>query len=120
MRVDQQHHAVDHRQRALDFTAEVGVTGRVENVDVGAFPADGTVLGQNGNAALALDGIVVHDGVDHLFMLGKSAGLAQKLIDHGGFTVVNVRNDRDVADLCTHKVSKMPRSVGRGVPSKIC
>ena len=31
--VDQQHHAVDHRQAALDLAAEVGVAGRVDDVD---------------------------------------------------------------------------------------
>jgi hypothetical protein len=31
--VDQQHHAVDHRQRALDFPAKVGVPGCIDDVD---------------------------------------------------------------------------------------
>ena len=31
--VDQQHDAVDHRQRPLDLAAEVGVAGRVDDVD---------------------------------------------------------------------------------------
>ena len=35
--VDQQHHAVDHRQDALDLAAEVGVAGRVDDVDAGAL-----------------------------------------------------------------------------------
>ena len=35
-RVDQQQHAVDHRQHALDLAAEVGVAGRVDDVDVRA------------------------------------------------------------------------------------
>jgi hypothetical protein len=33
--IDQQQHAVDHRQHALDFTAEVGVARGVDDVDVG-------------------------------------------------------------------------------------
>src|SRR5205085_8208829 len=32
--VDEQDDAVDHRQHALDFTAEIGVTGRVDDVDL--------------------------------------------------------------------------------------
>ena len=31
--VDEQQHAVDHRQRPLDLAAEVGVAGRVDDVD---------------------------------------------------------------------------------------
>ena len=34
--VDQQQHAVDHRQPALDLAAEVGVAGRVDDVDLHA------------------------------------------------------------------------------------
>ena len=34
--VDQEQHAVDHPQHALDLAAEVGVAGRVDDVDVGA------------------------------------------------------------------------------------
>ena len=32
-RVDEQHHAIDHRQAALDLAAEVGVAGGVDDVD---------------------------------------------------------------------------------------
>jgi hypothetical protein len=81
---------------------------------------DTAVLGQNGDAALTFDGVVVHHGVDDFFVLGKGAGLAQQLVHHGGLTVVNVRDDRNVADLFAHNVSKMPLACGRGVPSKIC
>jgi hypothetical protein len=63
------------------------------------FPAHGAVLGQDGDAALFFDGVVVHHGVDHLFVVGKGAGLAQQLVDHGGFAMVNVGDDGDVADL---------------------
>ena len=36
--VDEQHHAVDHRQPALDLAAEVGVAGRVDDVDLHRRP----------------------------------------------------------------------------------
>jgi hypothetical protein len=32
-------------------------------------------------------------------VFGKGAGLAQQLVNHGGFTVVNVGDDRNVSDL---------------------
>ena len=40
--VDEQDDAVDHRQDALDLGAEIGVAGRVDDVDVGAVPFDAT------------------------------------------------------------------------------
>ena len=87
------------RQGAFHFAAEVGVAGGVDDVDVRAFPGHGAVLGQDGDATLFFDGVVVHHGVDDFFVLGEGAGLAQQLVHHGGFAMVNVGNDGDVADL---------------------
>ena len=39
--VDEQHHAVDHRQPALDLAAEVGVAGGVDEVDLDLLAAAG-------------------------------------------------------------------------------
>ena len=99
LRVDQQQHAVDHRQRTLDFTAEVRVAGGVDDVDVRALPAHGAVLGQDGDATFFFDGVVVHHRVNDFLVFSKGAGLAQQLVHHGGFAVVNVGNDRNIADL---------------------
>ena len=38
----------------------------------------------------------------HLLVRGEGAGLAQKLVDQGGFAVVNVGDDGDVADRAGH------------------
>jgi hypothetical protein len=32
-------------------------------------------------------------------VLGKGAGLAQQLVDHGGLSMVNVGNDGNISDL---------------------
>ena len=101
MRIDEQNHAVHHGQGALHFTAEVRVSRGVDDVDMGAQPTDGTVFGQDGDTALALDGVVVHHRVHDFFVVGKGARLAQQLVHHRGFAVVNVRNDRNIADLFT-------------------
>jgi len=74
----------------------------VNDVDVRTFPAHGTVLCQDGDPTLTLDGVVVHDGVNHFFVFSKCTGLTQQLVHHGGFTVVNVGDDRDVTNLSTH------------------
>jgi hypothetical protein len=78
LRIDQQHHTIDHGQRTLHFATEVGVTRGVNDVDVCAFPAHGTVLGQNGDAAFTFDGIVVHHSIDDFFVFGEgtSSGAA--------------------------------------------
>ncbi len=53
-RIHQQHHAVDHLERALHLAAKVGVAGRIDDVDLAAAKVDGRVLGENRDAALAL------------------------------------------------------------------
>ena len=102
LRIDQQHHPIDHAQGTLHLATKVRVAGRIQNVDVRALPIDSAVLCQNGDAAFTLDGVVVHHGIDHFFVIGKCAGLTQQLIDHGGFTMVNVGDDGDIADLISH------------------
>ena len=64
--VDQQQDAVHHREGALDLATEVGVAGRVENVDLGLRAGvvgipDGGVLGQDRDALLAFEIHGVHD-----------------------------------------------------------
>ena len=48
-------------QDALDLAAEVGVAGRVDDVDLGVAEREGDVLGQDGDAALALEVVGVED-----------------------------------------------------------
>ena len=65
--VDEQQDGVDHRQAALDLAAEVGVAGRVDDVDLHALAVDRGVLGEDRDAALALEIHRVHDaGLDLL------------------------------------------------------
>jgi hypothetical protein len=40
-------------------------------------------------------------------VFSKSARLAQQLIDHGGFAMVNVGDDGDIANRAGHGVSLM-------------
>ena len=52
----EQYDAVDHRQDALDFAAEIGVAGRVDDIDADALglagrgPVDRGRLGEDGDA----------------------------------------------------------------------
>ena len=53
--VDEQQHAVDHGEAALDLAAEVGVAGGVDDVDLHVAVPDRGVLGEDGDALLALE-----------------------------------------------------------------
>ena len=109
-RVNQQQNAVDHLQHALDLAAEVGVARGVNDVDFNALVLTGAVLGQNGDAALTLNIAGVHDALGHLLVGTESAGLLQHLVDQCGLAVVNVSNDRNIAEIFLnhiHSLSKM-------------
>ena len=101
--VDEQRDAVDHRQAALDLAAEVGVAGGVDDVDEQVLATDRGVLREDGDALLALEVHRVHDAVGDgalvLLVLGVGAGLQQHRVDEGRLAVVDVGDDRDVADV---------------------
>ena len=74
------------------------MAGGVDNVDVHAVIVNRRVLGENGDAPLALDVIGVHDPLGNVLVRGKGACLMQQLVDQRGLAMVNVGNDGDVAD----------------------
>ena len=94
--IDQQHHAVHHRQRPLDLAAEIGVSGRVDDVDQDVVVVNGGVLGEDGDAAFALEVGVVHDPVGDLLIRPKRPALPQQRVNQRGLAVVDVRDDRHV------------------------
>ena len=59
---------------------------------------DGGVLGEDGDAALALELVRVHDALGDGLIGAEGAGLAEHGVDEGGLAVVDVGDDGDVAD----------------------
>src|SRR5262249_33180635 len=84
---------------AFDLAAEIGVAGRVGDVDARVLPLHGSGLGQNGDAALALQVIGVHGALGDLLVFTEGAGLLQQAVDQSGLAVVDVGDDGDVAEL---------------------
>ena len=102
-RVDEEQHAVDHGQAALDLAPEVGVTGRVDDVDLRAVVPAGGVLGQDRDAPLALEA-GIHHAVDRLRMGCKRARLLQQGVHERCLAVVDVGDDREVANVIAEPV----------------
>ncbi len=115
--IDQEHHAIDHFESAFDFSAEVAVAGRVDDVDLHVVIEDGGVFGEDGDAALALEFVGVHDALDHGFVRAEGAALAEHGVDQRGLAVVDVRDDGDIADGRRHAVTTLhDRCVEEGKP----
>ena len=95
--VNQQNNAVDHLQNTLHLAAEVGMARGVHNVDFGVAILDGRVFGQDGDAALTLQLVGVHDALHRFLILTIYAALLEHLIDQRGLAVVNVGNNGYIA-----------------------
>ena len=96
--VDQDDGAVDHVQDALDLAAEIGVAGGVDDVDAHVVPDHRGDFGQNGDAALFFQVVAVQRALGHRLVGGIGAGLLQQLVGQGGFAMVDVGDDGDIAD----------------------
>jgi hypothetical protein len=98
-RIDQQQHAVDHAEHALDLAAEVRMTRRIDDIDMGIAELDRAVLGKDRDPPLALEVIAVHHPFADVLVLGERARLHQQLVDERRLAVVDVGDDRDVPEL---------------------
>ena len=101
-RIDQQHDAVDHRQDAFDLAAEIGMAGRVDDVDPHPVPVHARALGEDGDAALALQIVGVHGALRHLLVLANRAGLLQQLVHEGRLAMIDVGDNGNVSDFHGH------------------
>src|SRR6266508_4945746 len=99
-RVDEQEDAVDHRETALDLAAEVGVPGRVDDVDLNAAVPDGGVPGKDRDPLLALEVHRVEHPLGDLLVLPERARLPEHRVDERRLAVIDVGDDRDIADVC--------------------
>ena len=101
--VNQQDNAVDHLEDTLYLAAEVCVPRGVNDVDLGALVVDGGVLCQNGDAALPLQIVGVHNAIYDLLVFPIDAALLEHLVYQGSLTVVNVGNDGYVSDFLVYQ-----------------
>ena len=96
--VDQQQHAVHHAEDALDLAAEIRMAGGVDDIDAHAVPLHRGAFGQDGDAALALQFVAVHDPIDDGLVVAEQPGLSQQHIDQGGLAVIDMGDDGDIAN----------------------
>ena len=95
--IHQEQHAIDHREDPLHLTAKISMARGVDDVDVRAFVINCTVFGQDRNSALTLQVIGIHHPFSHLLMPGKRACLLKQFINQGGFAMIDVGDDGDIA-----------------------
>ena len=72
---------------------------RIYNIDPYAFPFYRRGFGQYCNAAFTFKVIAVHRPLGHGLIGPKSAGLLQQFVDQCGFTMINMGDDRNIAQI---------------------
>ena len=116
-RVDEQQHTVDHREAALDLAAEVGVTRRVDDVERDVAVPHRGVLREDRDALLALEVVRVHHALVDVLVGAEGSRLPQQAVDECRLAVIDVRDDRDVAQVGAyrHHCRLLPLLFGSGL-----
>ena len=97
--IDEDDHAIDHGEDALDLAAEIGVAGSIDDIYPIVFPGNRGCLGHDRDAALFFEVIRIHDALGDALILAEGAGLLQEPVDEGRLAVVDVGYDGDVAQV---------------------
>ena len=111
--VDQDQGPVGHLEGPLDLAAEIGVAGRVDQVDLDVAVLDRDVLGQDGDAALPLQVVGVEDPLALELRCPVLAGLAEHGVDQGRLAVVDVGYDGHVSDVVASLHGSLAAAFGR-------
>ena len=101
--IDQKDATVCHIQHTFHLAAEVGVSRRVNDINLCTLIIDRDVLGENRDTSFTLQFIVIQNQVASLLILTKEISGEQHLIDQRRLSVVHVRNNRNVSNVL-HKV----------------
>ena len=101
--VYQQDNTVYHFQNTLNFAAEVSMAWGIDNVDFYIFISDCSIFCKNGDAAFFFQVTGVHNTVLYGLVFAESTALFQHLVNQGGFTVVNVGDDRNISQVFSNQ-----------------
>ncbi len=98
-RVDDQQRAFARGEAARHFVGEVDVAGGVHQVELVTVPGEPHGLRLDGDPALALDvHVVEHLRVAGHLAVGQAAGRLDQPVGERRLAVVDVRDDREIAD----------------------
>src|SRR5690606_17165656 len=84
----------------LDFTSEIGVTGRIHYIDLDPAILDRRVLGEDGDAPFPFEFLRVLHPFGHVLVGAKRPRLPEQAVYQGCLAVVDVRDDRDITQGC--------------------
>ena len=77
----------------------------VDDVDFGAFIIDCRIFREDGDASFTLEVSVVHNTVLYRLVVTEGTALLEHLVNQGGLSVVNVRDDGDISQIGSNHVN---------------
>jgi len=83
------------------------VTRRIDDVDPHTLVGDGGVLGQDGDPALPLKRVGVHDQLTNLLVGAEDLALFQQSVDQSGFAMINVCDYGQIANVVVLKIAQI-------------
>ena len=89
--------AVHHVEHPLDLAAEIGMAGRVDDIDLRPFPDDRRALGKNGDAALAFEFVRIERPFGDPLVVAKRARLTKQNIHQCRLAMIDMGDDRNIA-----------------------
>ena len=104
-RVHQQDHAVSKFQNTLHLTAEVAVSGSVDNIDLHIFVNDADIFGKDGDPPFPFQVVVIQKAVFHFLIGPEKFGLFGDLVHQRGFAVVHMGDNSDISEFTHRKIS---------------
>ena len=113
--IDDKQGAVRHVQDALNLSTEIGMAGRIDDVDLNVLVVDGDILGKNGDTALALLVIRVKNTLLHFLIIAEHVRCPQQAVNKCRFTMIDMSDDGDVAKILLLHVRNYSSSSSRAI-----
>jgi hypothetical protein len=100
--IDENETTVCHTEDAFDFPAEVGVSGRVDDVDFDTLIGDGNVFGEDGDSAFSFEIVGVEDLLTGQLGISELSALPEHTIDESGFAVIDMSDNGNVSEVISN------------------
>ena len=117
--IDEDDGAVHHGEDALHLAAEIGVAGRIDDIDARILPGDRGHLGHDGDAALLFEIVGIHHALGDALIFAEGAGLLKQAVDQGRFAVVDMGDNGDIAQVHWNLKSSVQRACRAAAGSRM-
>ena len=105
--INNKYNTIYHLKNTFYFSTEIGMSRSVNDIDLCIFINNCSVFGKNGNPSFPFNIAAVHDSFLYLLIGTEDTALSEQLIHQCGFAVVNVRDDRDVAEIFLNHIRSL-------------